>query len=275
MTAAALGLAATQTFGTFPGRVPAFLHEAYPLAQGSSGPGWRSRSRARGPTAATRRGPCTFAAEALAEAESRGDAALLAQALDAQLLVHWGPDDLDERLRITARLEDTVAHVDRRRGADVGPSVAPDDGAGVPGRADDPAPAACAGRARRGVRRPRGCGSSRRRAAGCTRCSSATSTAAIGPARGGGRRDGGRRGRHLRDRAHVDRWHRPAAGDPPRSPVRPRRTRRSASTRGSPRSRRRPRACGSRPGSRNGPASCCTSWPAPTSAPSHATSTGC
>jgi hypothetical protein len=35
----------------------------------------------------------------------------LAAALDAQLLVHWGPDDLDERLSITARLEDTVAHV--------------------------------------------------------------------------------------------------------------------------------------------------------------------
>lgn len=29
MAEAALGLAATQTFGTVPGRVPAFLHEAY------------------------------------------------------------------------------------------------------------------------------------------------------------------------------------------------------------------------------------------------------
>ncbi len=34
MAEAALGLAATQTFGTFPGRVPAFLHEAYSLARG-------------------------------------------------------------------------------------------------------------------------------------------------------------------------------------------------------------------------------------------------
>jgi hypothetical protein len=34
MTEAALGLAATQTFGTFPGRVPAFLHEAYSMARG-------------------------------------------------------------------------------------------------------------------------------------------------------------------------------------------------------------------------------------------------
>src|SRR4051794_41270107 len=34
MTAAAVGLAAGQSFGTFPGRVPAFLHEAYRLAAG-------------------------------------------------------------------------------------------------------------------------------------------------------------------------------------------------------------------------------------------------
>ena len=34
MAEAALGLAATQTFGTVPGRVPAFLHEAYSLARG-------------------------------------------------------------------------------------------------------------------------------------------------------------------------------------------------------------------------------------------------
>src|SRR5262249_23621436 len=52
-----------------------------------------------------------FAAEAFAYAEAHDDPPLLAAALDAQLLVYWGPDDLDERLSITARLEDTVAHV--------------------------------------------------------------------------------------------------------------------------------------------------------------------
>ena len=111
MAAAALGLAATQTFGTFPGRVPAFLHEAYTLARGEQ--------RARLAVAIARAWAyggdparaVQFAAEALADAEARGDPSLLAQALDAQLLVHWGPDDLDERRRITARLEDTVAHV--------------------------------------------------------------------------------------------------------------------------------------------------------------------
>jgi hypothetical protein len=111
MTQAALGLAAGQPFGTFPGRVPAFLHEAYSLAAGEQRAQLAvalARAWAYGGDPARAVG---FAAEALAEAETRGDRALLAQALDAQLLVHWGPDDLDERLRITTRLEDTVAHL--------------------------------------------------------------------------------------------------------------------------------------------------------------------
>jgi hypothetical protein len=111
MAEAALGLAATQTFGTFPGRVPAFLHQAYSLARGEQ--------RARLAVALARAWAygydparaAAFAAEALAYAEAHDDPSLLAAALDAQLLVHWGPDDLDERLSITARLEDAVAHV--------------------------------------------------------------------------------------------------------------------------------------------------------------------
>ena len=111
MAKAALGLAATQTFGTVPGRVPAFLHEAYSLARGEQR-AWLAVALARAwaygydPARAAR-----FAGEALAYAEAHDDPPLLAAALDAQLLVHWGPDDLDERLSITARLEDTVAHV--------------------------------------------------------------------------------------------------------------------------------------------------------------------
>lgn len=111
MAAAALSLAATHKFGTFPGRVPAFLYEAYSLAQGEQ----RTRLAVAVARAWAYGGDparaAALAAEALADAEQRGDPALLAEALDAQLLVHWGPDDLEERLRITARLEDTVAHV--------------------------------------------------------------------------------------------------------------------------------------------------------------------
>jgi hypothetical protein len=91
--------------------VPAFLHEAYSLAQGEQRARLAvalARAWAYGydPARAAR-----FAAEALAYAQTHGDPSLLAAALDAQLLVHWGPDDLDERLSITARLEDTVAHI--------------------------------------------------------------------------------------------------------------------------------------------------------------------
>lgn len=110
MTAAALGLASTQLFGAFPGRLPAFLHETYTLARG----GQRARLAVALARAWAYGGDparaIAFAMEALEYAEARDDPALLAQALDAQLLVHWGPDDLDERLRISARLEDTVAH---------------------------------------------------------------------------------------------------------------------------------------------------------------------
>jgi len=110
MAEAALGLAATQTFGSVPGRVPAFLHEAYSLARGERRAQLAvalARAWAYGydPARAAR-----FAAEALAYAAAHDDPSLLAAALDAQLLVHWGPDDLDQRLSIIARLEDTVAH---------------------------------------------------------------------------------------------------------------------------------------------------------------------
>jgi hypothetical protein len=111
MAEAALGVAATQTFGTFPGRVPAFLHEAYSLAQGEQRARLAialARAWAYGYDPARATG---FAAEAFVYAQAHDDPPLLAAALDAQLLVHWGPDDLEERLSITARLEDTVAHV--------------------------------------------------------------------------------------------------------------------------------------------------------------------
>ncbi len=111
MSEAALGLAADHTFGTHPGRVPAFLFEAYSSADGTA----RTRlaaalARAWVYGGSPERG-VGFAAEAVAGAEAAGDPALLAEALDAQLLVHWGPDDLAERMQITTRLEDTVAHV--------------------------------------------------------------------------------------------------------------------------------------------------------------------
>lgn len=111
MVDAAIGLAGTQVFGTIPGRLPAFLHEAYTRATGEQ--------RARLAVAIARAwayggDPARaeqFAAEALTFAEANRNSALLAAALDASLLVQWGPDDLATRLRITDRLEATVAHM--------------------------------------------------------------------------------------------------------------------------------------------------------------------
>ena len=111
MADAALDLAAMQVWGTVPGRLPAFLYEAYRAATGPR--------RAQLAVAITRAWvysghpaqAAPFAAEALADAEQRHDPAALAAALDASLLAHWGPDDLVQRARLAARLEDVVAHV--------------------------------------------------------------------------------------------------------------------------------------------------------------------
>jgi hypothetical protein len=114
MAAAALRLAGLQRFGGPGGRTPALLHEAYLAAADDP----RTRARLAAALArswvyandAARGAP--FAAEAVELAEGLGDATVLADALDAQLANCWGPDDLAERLHVTARLQDVAAHVD-------------------------------------------------------------------------------------------------------------------------------------------------------------------
>lgn len=114
MAAAALGLASLQRFGGPGGRTPALLHEAYLAAADS--PAVRARLAAALARSwvygsdALRGAP--FALEAVELAEETGDRAVLADALDAQLATSWGPDDLSERLHISARLQDVAAHVD-------------------------------------------------------------------------------------------------------------------------------------------------------------------
>ena len=114
MADAALGLASLQRFGEEAGRAPAALHQAYvatadlPVLRARLAAGL-ARSWAYGydPVRAV-----PFAEEAVQLASSLDDPALLAEALDAALATRWGPDDLSERLRITARLQDVAAHVD-------------------------------------------------------------------------------------------------------------------------------------------------------------------
>jgi hypothetical protein len=114
MAAAALRLASLQRFGGPGGRTHALLHEAYLAAADSPVTRARlaaalARSWVYGNDAA--RG-ATFAVEAVELAEETRDPTVLADALDAQLATSWGPDDLSERLRVAARLQDVAAHVD-------------------------------------------------------------------------------------------------------------------------------------------------------------------
>ena len=109
--AAALALAATPTFGAVPGGVPLVLFEARARARGAA----RTRLAAALARAWAYAGQperaAGFADEAQADAERLGDPTLLADALDAQLAVHWGPDQLADRLRLTDRLEEAAAHL--------------------------------------------------------------------------------------------------------------------------------------------------------------------
>lgn len=111
-TRSVLGLAATQRFGPDPGPLPALLAEA--LAAQSGAPGrvrllaalarsWvyaGAGSRAVG-----------FADRALDLARAEGTASLLADALDASLTSHWGPDELDRRRELAAELGEVTAHL--------------------------------------------------------------------------------------------------------------------------------------------------------------------
>ncbi len=112
MAEAALSLPSGQRFGAHPGQVPALVHEAYAAA---TGPESRSRLAAALARAWVYGGDAQratrFADEAVQLAERIGDPGILAGALDAALLARWGPDAFAERLRLSARLADTTAHL--------------------------------------------------------------------------------------------------------------------------------------------------------------------
>lgn len=114
MAEAAIGLASQARFGVHAGRAPAVLFEAYEAAAGK--PATRIRLAATLARAwvygndQERAKP--FADEAVDLAERLADPALLADALDARLGAGWGPDDMVERLHLSARLQDVAAHLD-------------------------------------------------------------------------------------------------------------------------------------------------------------------
>lgn len=109
---AALGAASVQVFGAEPGRLPSLLYDV--LAR-TTDDAQRSRLAAALARCWVYAGEADralpFGDEAVSRARPVGDAALLADALDAALAAHWGPDDLDVRRDLTRELADVVAHV--------------------------------------------------------------------------------------------------------------------------------------------------------------------
>ncbi|HWJ83262.1 MAG TPA: hypothetical protein VNS55_13580 [Nocardioides sp.] len=111
-TRAVLDAAAGHVFGTEPGRLAAELYDVLVRTTEDT-----PRARVAAALArvwvygghADRAAP--FAEEALDRAERTGDPGLVAECLDAMLTAHWGPDELDLRLRLGARLDAVAAHV--------------------------------------------------------------------------------------------------------------------------------------------------------------------
>jgi hypothetical protein len=112
LTRACLAAASLHVFGTDPGRLPAELYDVLARTTDDA-----DRSRIAAALAhcwtyggqASRAAP--FADEALDRAERARDPALLADALDAMLACHWGPDDLELRAQLGRRLDEVAAHV--------------------------------------------------------------------------------------------------------------------------------------------------------------------
>ena len=110
--AAVLGLARGQQYNLTPGLLPVRLHAAY---DATTEPAPRARLAAALARCWAYAGEPLrarpFALEALDLADGQDDPLLLADALDAALTSHWGPDDLARRRDWAVRLDDAAAHL--------------------------------------------------------------------------------------------------------------------------------------------------------------------
>lgn len=111
-TQAVLGAASVYLFGAEPGKLPAQLYDV--LAR-TTDDGTRARLAAALARCWAYAGQApraiAFADEAVDRAERAGSAELVADCLDAALAAHWGPDELDMRRSLAARLDEVAAHV--------------------------------------------------------------------------------------------------------------------------------------------------------------------
>lgn len=109
---AALGAASVLVFGTEPGKVPAML---YDVLDRTTDDALRARLAAALARCWVYAGEASravrFSDEAVERAQRSGDPAVLADALDAALAVHWGPDELDVRRELARSLDEVAAHV--------------------------------------------------------------------------------------------------------------------------------------------------------------------
>ena len=111
-TQAALDLAGTHVFGTEPGRIPAVLFAAYEASDAHLDRALLGAALARcWVYARERHRAVPFAVAAVRDAEATGRPGVLADALDAALTTHWGPDELDVRVDLARRLADVAAHL--------------------------------------------------------------------------------------------------------------------------------------------------------------------
>lgn len=111
-TQEALDLAATYVFGTEPGRIPAVLFEAYDATDVPRERALLGAALARCWAYAGEHGRAVpFAVSAVRDAEEGADPVVLAEALDAALATHWGPDELEVRVELSKRLADVAAHL--------------------------------------------------------------------------------------------------------------------------------------------------------------------
>jgi hypothetical protein len=111
-TQAVLGAAAVYLFGSEPRRLPAQLYDL--LARTTDDGTWARLAAALARCwvyAGQAARAIQFAEEAVERAQRVGVPELVADCLDAALAAHWGPDELDVRRSLAARLDDVAAHV--------------------------------------------------------------------------------------------------------------------------------------------------------------------
>lgn len=111
VASAAMQLLGSHPFGTAAGRVPELLHEAYRAAPAGPVRGRLAAALARlWVYSAEAPRAVELAAEAMREAEAAGSWDDRADALEAALLVRWGPEYLKERAELAEQLEETAAY---------------------------------------------------------------------------------------------------------------------------------------------------------------------